>query len=86
MPVASDPQFGITLKRLRTDAGLSQAALADLAGISDESIRLIEKGEREPNWSTVRKLARALNVSIASFDESPPPPSLPQRPRGKKKK
>jgi transcriptional regulator with XRE-family HTH domain len=60
--------FAERLKQLREAAGLSQYALAQKAKISKQAINQLEKGVSEPGWETVRKLARALGVSVAEFD------------------
>ena len=68
MKVSADPRFADRLKQLRESANLSQYALAKKSGLSAQAISMIEKGEREPGWETVRKLAKALGVSVAAFD------------------
>jgi transcriptional regulator with XRE-family HTH domain len=46
---------------MRTRAGLSRKALAELAGVSDGTIKLIEYGDtEEPEPTTLRKLADGL--------------------------
>jgi transcriptional regulator with XRE-family HTH domain len=61
------------LKRLRREQGLSQAKLAALADIDPSSMNQIERGAREPSLGTLRKLAGALDVSVAELlDESTP--------------
>jgi len=57
------------LKRLRTDAGMSQAALAKAAGVSQQ---LISQIERDVNQSTTElpALARALGISVQDIDPS----------------
>ncbi len=69
------------LKRLRLEKGLSQAKLAALADIDPSTVNQIERGAREASPATLRKLAAALDVSIAELleDTSPKaeaPPSL----------
>jgi transcriptional regulator with XRE-family HTH domain len=59
--------FAIRLKELREKAGLSQAALAELAGMNRFGIAKLEQGAREPSWSTVQAIARALGVSCEAF-------------------
>jgi transcriptional regulator with XRE-family HTH domain len=56
--------FGTRLKCLRTRAGLTQAALAERAGVPLTTLRNWEHDRREPLVSTAGKLARALGVSL----------------------
>src|SRR5262250_1329655 len=69
--------FGAKLKELRTQAGLTQAQLAELSDVPLGTIRDYEQGKRDPLLSTAQKLARALNQSLDVF--SPQPQS--RRPR-----
>ena len=56
--------FAARLKNLRERAGLSQYRLAQLAGMRSQQVNHLEAGKRrDPAWSTVQKLARALAVS-----------------------
>jgi len=64
-----DQTLGQRLVRLRKDADLTQAALAALVGVSQVQISLIESGQREPSVGVLRKLAKALGVSLGAFDE-----------------
>jgi transcriptional regulator with XRE-family HTH domain len=43
--------------------GLTLRAVASAAGVSPQSILLIEKGESEPRISTVEEIAVALDVA-----------------------
>jgi transcriptional regulator with XRE-family HTH domain len=54
--------FGENLREARRTAGLSQEELAKRAGIDRPTISVYEHGKREPNMSTLVKLARALGV------------------------
>ena len=55
-----DPQ---KLRQLREDRAYSLRELAELSGLSQNAIWLIEAGRRtRPYPSTVRKLAKALGV------------------------
>jgi DNA-binding XRE family transcriptional regulator len=59
---------GIPLPRLRAArrrAALSQRRLAELAGVSANTVRLLEGGQRGSYPATARKLARALGVAPA---------------------
>lgn len=55
--------FGRRLGRIRTDAGLSQTALASRVDMSQSAISQMEAGERKPSFDVLRQLARALGVS-----------------------
>jgi transcriptional regulator with XRE-family HTH domain len=83
--VASD--FGKRLTDLREKAGMSQHALAKASKITAQAISLLERGESEPKWATVQKLARALGVSVAEFDTDdegePEKPAPKVKPKGK---
>jgi transcriptional regulator with XRE-family HTH domain len=61
------------LKRLRAEKGLSQAKLAALADIDPSTVNQIERGAREASPATLRKLAQALDVSIAELLEDAVP-------------
>lgn len=57
--------FADRLKDARSAAGLSQPALAGLAGVPLATLRSLEQGQRKEVWlSTARKLALALNVTL----------------------
>ena len=53
---------GDRLKTLRTLNALTQAELADRAGLTTAAVARIERGEVEPRPTTLRKLAKALSV------------------------
>ena len=59
--------FGDNLKKLRTDAGLTQETLAKRSGMTKQSISRYEKSDREPNIRTAKKIADALGVPLASL-------------------
>lgn len=52
------------IKELRKDKGISQAELADRAGVSRQAISFYEKGKRHPKIETWQKIANALNTSV----------------------
>jgi transcriptional regulator with XRE-family HTH domain len=53
---------GDRLKNLRTLNALTQAELAERAGLTTAAVSRVERDEAEPRPSTLRKLAKALNV------------------------
>jgi transcriptional regulator with XRE-family HTH domain len=54
--------FGTVLRRLRTDAGLTQEQLGLDAGLQRKYISSLELAEKEPSLLTVFKLAGALGL------------------------
>jgi DNA-binding XRE family transcriptional regulator len=48
----------------REHRGLTQARLADAAGVSVSTVSYIESGARRPSISVIQSLAAALNVDI----------------------
>jgi transcriptional regulator with XRE-family HTH domain len=60
---------GIRLRNLRTKRKLSQRKLAEMAGISPNSVSLIEREEISPSVATLQNLATALNVRMSYFFE-----------------
>ncbi len=59
--------LGERLRQLRTERRLSQRDLAQLAGISTNSVSLIEREEISPSVSTLQSLAGALNIKVSYF-------------------
>jgi transcriptional regulator with XRE-family HTH domain len=55
------------LKRLRTERGESQEALAYRSGLTSGSYARIELAQSAPGWDTVRSIARALEVSMGEL-------------------
>lgn len=64
-----DPQRGLgaAVRRLRLERGLSQEDLAHDAGLTTGTLSKIERGLSNPTWGTVRRLAHALDVSVAEL-------------------
>src|SRR5450755_2423470 len=58
-------RFGVLLKRHRVAAGLSQAALAERARLSERAVSAYERGQRHaPYRDTVALLVQALGLSL----------------------
>jgi transcriptional regulator with XRE-family HTH domain len=62
MPTMNIVKIGRNLRRLREDRLLTQAELGESAGVSRDQVSRIERDEVDPRFSTIRKLARALEV------------------------
>lgn len=62
--------FGEKLNYLRKVKGFGINQLALKSGVSASQISRFEKGERkEPTLETLKKLSKALNVSISYFED-----------------
>lgn len=56
--------MGIRLGDLRRGAGMSQAELAEAAGIPVTSLRNWEQGRRLPQLDAAFRLAKAMNITL----------------------
>ncbi len=75
--VLEQPFFGRRLKQLRSERGLSQAALAG-DGMSTGYVSRLESGARQPTARAVQHLASRLGIGVAAFEEEGPADSLAQ--------
>lgn len=55
--------FGIKLKELRKERGLSQEALAEILGYDQSMISFWEREINEPTESAIKKVAQFFEVS-----------------------
>lgn len=60
-------RFGLNVRRVRKEAGLSQEALADLVGIARSYMSDVEVGRRNPSLAVVERIAKALGVTPLSL-------------------
>ncbi len=58
---------GEQLKNLRTLRALTQAEVAERAGLTTATVARVERNEIEPRMTTLRKLAAALEVDPAEL-------------------
>jgi transcriptional regulator with XRE-family HTH domain len=65
------PDVGSRLRALRQERGLSLRSLAELSGLSPNTISLVERGATSPSVSTLQRLATALGVLITTFFAEP---------------
>lgn len=59
--------FGAAVRALRTEQGVAQETLANLAGIERSHMGKIERGEHMPTLAIILKIARALGCSAADL-------------------
>ena len=71
--------FARRLQDLREARGVTQTELARKAGVSRPALAKLEADEGKPDWSTVCKLAVALGVSVAAFDQEGQPAESSQK-------
>jgi transcriptional regulator with XRE-family HTH domain len=63
-------KIGATVKALRLKQGLTQAELAEKAGISDHKVvGFVEQAATFPSLRTLTRLAKALKVSVSKLTE-----------------
>src|SRR5262249_34246806 len=84
--------FAEKLRELRTAAGLSEAKLAKLSGMSFGAVHNYGLGNRRPTFAAVVKSARALGMTSEAFAGSddlvdePPPAQAEKKPAKKPRK
>lgn len=54
----------LAIKVARAEKDLTQKALADMVGVSRQTINAIEKGEYNPSIKLCRAICRALNKKL----------------------
>ncbi len=62
----SDQRLAQRLIERRTQAGLSQKELAELADVRVETLNRVEKGKTTPDFKTIRKLVTAITQHVES--------------------
>lgn len=57
-------QFGHKVRQRRLSLGISQEALAELAGVHRTYVGMIERGEKNITLRNIEKFAKALDMPI----------------------
>lgn len=66
-PIDPRVRFGLRLKALRAEIGMSQEALANEADLARSYVGEVETGKRNISLLNICKLATALNVEPADL-------------------
>ena len=66
-PDEPQPALGQAIRQLREKRGTTQEALAFEAGVTTGTLSLIERGQSNPAWGTVKAIAAALDVTTADL-------------------
>jgi transcriptional regulator with XRE-family HTH domain len=61
------PALGEAVRQLREKRGATQEAVARNAGITTATLSLIERGQANPTWDTLKKIADALGSSMGEL-------------------
>src|SRR5690349_22782539 len=64
--------LGVALRTARRDRGMTVEGLAAAAGVSSGLISQLERGQGNPAFLTLRRLAEALGLPVAHFVQGPP--------------
>jgi transcriptional regulator with XRE-family HTH domain len=65
-----EENLGNRLRELRRQQGFSLRALAEISGLSANTLSLIENGKTSPSVATLQQIALALNIPITAFFEA----------------
>lgn len=66
-PDEPQPALGKAIRQLREERGATQETLAYEAGVTTGTLSLIERGQSNPAWGTVRAIAKALGISTGEL-------------------
>jgi transcriptional regulator with XRE-family HTH domain len=64
---APDQTLAGALRQLRRDSGSTQEDVAHRAGMTVAALARIERGQANPRWTTVGRIAGALKISLADL-------------------
>jgi transcriptional regulator with XRE-family HTH domain len=69
VPRRVDPQVGLAraIRKIRADANLSQRELAQKMEIDPSQMSRLEHGDANPTYGTARRIAAALDVTLAEL-------------------
>lgn len=59
--------LGRAVRAIREEHGITQAQLAEATGFMQSWISHVERGNRNPSWNNVVRLAGGLGVSVSEL-------------------
>ena len=62
--------FGLRIKALRTEKGITQEDLAFKIGVDRSYMGFVERGEHSPTLAKIVKITKALDVSLSDLFKS----------------
>jgi DNA-binding XRE family transcriptional regulator len=69
-PARIDVSLANTLRNLRLDRGDTQEDLAHNARLTVAALARIERGQANPTWTTVTRIAAALDLDLVQLGEA----------------
>ncbi len=66
-PGVEEKKFGVMLTKLMSKMNISNKQISVTSGLSESHISRIMKGEREPKFSDIVKIARGLNLKASDI-------------------
>jgi transcriptional regulator with XRE-family HTH domain len=69
-PATPDGDLALALLVLRKQRGHTQEDLAHAAGLTVTAYARIERGSANPTWTTVRRIADALDVTLSELGQA----------------
>jgi transcriptional regulator with XRE-family HTH domain len=71
MPPRPEPQavLGKAVRQLREERGMTQEAVALIAGVHPTWVSRIESGSLNPSWGMISRVAEALEVKVSDLAE-----------------
>lgn len=70
--MAQTRHFGRIMKERREELHMSQKRLGDIVNMSEHALRDIEMGDSDPKFSTVVKIAGALQIDMGMLNSCIP--------------
>jgi transcriptional regulator with XRE-family HTH domain len=61
------PALGAAIRQLRKNRDLTQEALAHEAQVTVSHLSTIERGQSNPTWGTIKRIASALKVEMGEL-------------------